>query len=53
MIAVWNRGYDQEGIHKILETTDHLSHKRVIIKNNKELEFILQERFDSQNLCNI
>lgn len=48
MIRVWNRGYDKEGIHRILEMTEHLSHKRVIIKNNKELESILQEHLFQQ-----
>lgn len=44
MIFVWNRGYDQEGIHRILEMTDHLSNKRVIVKNNKELKLTIQQR---------
>lgn len=43
MIFVWNRGYDQEGIHRILEMTDRLSHKRVIVKNNKELKLTFQQ----------
>lgn len=43
MIFVWNRGYDQEGIHRILELTNHLSYKRVIVKNKKELETVIQK----------
>ncbi|AIQ72729.1 hypothetical protein NST28_05455 [Paenibacillus sp. FSL R10-2791] len=43
MIFEWNRGYDQEAAHRIIELTDTLSDKRVIVKNNKELEPIIQE----------
>lgn len=44
MIFEWNRGYDEEGIHQIIELTEKMSYKRLIIKNNKDLETALQER---------
>ncbi|MEK5439246.1 MULTISPECIES: hypothetical protein [Paenibacillus] len=44
MIFEWNRGYDQEAIHRIIELTNNFSDRRVILKNNKELETTIEER---------
>ncbi|HBS46146.1 MAG TPA: hypothetical protein DEA91_19770 [Paenibacillus sp.] len=49
MIFEWNRGYDQEAIHKIIELTNTLSDKRVIVKNKQELETIIEERIIRMN----
>lgn len=40
----WNRGYNREAIHRIIESTNDFSNRRVILKNNKELETIIEER---------
>jgi adenylate kinase family enzyme len=50
MIFEWNRGYDQEAIHRIIELTDTFSDKRVIVNNNKKLEPIIQERLRKGNI---
>lgn len=44
MIFKWNRGYNREDIHRIIELTDKFSDIRVILKHNKELEPIIEER---------
>lgn len=45
----WNRGYDQEAIHRIVELTNNFSDRRVILKHNKELETIIEERIIRMN----
>lgn len=49
MIFEWNRGYDQEAIHRIIELTNNFSDRRVILKNNKELETTIEERIIRMN----
>ncbi|WP_339317185.1 AAA family ATPase [Paenibacillus sp. FSL R10-2734] len=49
MIFEWNRGYDQEAIHRIIELTNNFSDRRVILKDNKELETIIEERIIRMN----
>lgn len=47
MIFVWNRDYDKENLTEIMKLTDEYDHKRVIVKNNKE---ILQYLSKKENL---
>ncbi|MDH6374426.1 hypothetical protein M2444_006284 [Paenibacillus sp. PastF-3] len=49
MIFKWNRGYNWEDIHRIIKLTDKLSDIRVILKHNKELESIIEERIKRLN----
>ena len=43
MIFEWNRGYDQKGFRTILELTDKLTDKRIIISNNKKIIIHIEE----------
>lgn len=49
MIFEWNRGYDREGISRIFELTDEFADKRIIIKNNQEIEVHIEERLSAKN----
>ena len=43
MIVVWNRGYDREGFSKIIELTDSIAEKRVVVRNLKEIESYMEK----------
>lgn len=43
MLFIWNRGYDKDAIHRIMELTNKYAAKRIIIKDNQEILRYLQE----------
>ncbi|AIQ63469.1 hypothetical protein PSTEL_10615 [Paenibacillus stellifer] len=43
MLFSWNRNYRREDIQHILELTSGLSHKRYIVKSNKEILDIITQ----------
>lgn len=43
MLFIWNRGYDKDAIHRIMELTNKYAAKRIIIKDNQEILRFLQE----------
>ncbi|MNW60670.1 hypothetical protein D3C74_386740 [compost metagenome] len=37
MLFEWNRGFDREGLPKIMELTEEFAAKRIVVKNNRDI----------------